>query len=212
MEIQEDLRQTLLHMLKLFPDSSWAEAHFGNWAWSQEKYATAEKHLRRALILKSNYPWASFRLGVVYLSQKKWESALLSFEEGLKNDAENEWAIQQVAHALEMLGKNEQAIERYEWLMKNSPANLLVINHLNRLYWNELLFEKGENTLLRGLEKFPTATGLIEKLVNYYESHGLFEKAAKILSSFVQLEPNNSAALAKIGFYEKKLNRPVKAI
>ena len=212
LKIQEDLRQTLLHMLKLFPDSSWAEAHFGNWAWSQEKYATAEKHLRRALILKSNYPWASFRLGVVYLSQKKWESALLSFEEGLKNDAENEWAIQQVAHALEMLGKNEQAIERYEWLMKNSPANLLVINHLNRLYWNEFLFEKGENTLLRGLEKFPTATGLIEKLVNYYESHGLFEKAAKILSSFLQLEPNNSAALAKIGFYEKKLNRPVKAI
>ena len=87
-----------------------------------------------------------------------------------------------MAHALEMLGKNEQAIERYEWLMKNSPANLLVINPLTRLYWNEFLFEKGENTLLRGLEKFPTATGLIEKLVNYYESHGLFEKAAKILS------------------------------
>jgi tetratricopeptide (TPR) repeat protein len=151
-------------------------------------------------------------LGVVYLSQEKWESALLSFEEGLKNDPENEWAIQQVGHALEMLGKNEQAIERYEWLMENTPANLLVINRLNRLYWNEFLFEKGENILLRGLEKFPTETRLIEKLVAYYESHRLFEKAANILTSFVQLEPDNSAALAKIGFYEKNLNRPEKAL
>ena len=64
--------------------------------------------------------------------------------------------------------------------MENAPANLLVINRLNRLYWNEFLFEKGENTLLRGLEKFPTETRLIEKLVAYYESHRLFEKAANI--------------------------------
>jgi len=211
-EIAEDLRQTLLHMLKLFPDNSWVQAHYGNWAWTQEKFVTAETHLRRALILNSNYPWANFRLGIVYLSQKKWESALLSFEDGLKNDPENEWAIQQVGHALEMLGKNEEAIERYEWLMENAPANLQVINRLNHLYWNEFLFEEGENTLLRGLEKFPNEIRLIEKLVAYYESHRLFEEAAKILSSFVELEPGNSAALAKIGFYEKNLNRPEKAL
>jgi tetratricopeptide (TPR) repeat protein len=105
LEITEDLRKTLLHMLKLFPDNSWVQAHYGNWFWTQDKFVTAETHLRRALTLNSNYPWASFRLGVVYLSQEKWESALLSFEEGLKNDPENEWAIQQVGHALEMLGK-----------------------------------------------------------------------------------------------------------
>jgi len=212
LEITEDLRKTLLHMLKLFPDNSWVQAHYGNWFWTQDKFVTAETHLRRALTLNSNYPWASFRLGVVYLSQEKWESALLSFEEGLKNDPENEWAIQQVGHALEMLGKNEQAIERYEWLMVNAPVNLLVINRLNRLYWTEFLFEKGENALLRGLEKFPTETRLIEKLVAYYESHRLFEKAANILRSFVQLEPDNAAALAKIGFYEKNLNHPEKAL
>ena len=211
-EITEDLRKTLLHMLKLFPNNSWVQAHYGNWAWTQDEFETAETHLRRAITLNSKYPWASFRLGVVYLSQEKWESALLSFEEGLKNDPENEWAIQQVGHALEMLGKNEQAIERYEWLMENTPANLLVINRLNRLYWNEFLFEKGENILLRGLEKFPTETRLIEKLVAYYESHRLFEKAANILTSFVLLEPDNSAALAKIGFYEKNLNHPEEAL
>mgnify|MGYP006118979977 FL=1 len=211
-EIADELRQTILHMLKLFPNNSWVQAHYGNWAWTQEKFVTAETHLRHALTLNSNYPWANFRLGVVYLSQKKWESALLSFEEGLKNDPENEWAIQQVGHTLEMLKKNEEAIERYEWLMENAPANLLVINRLNRLYWNEFLFEKGENTLLRGLEKFPTETRLIEKLVAYYESHRLFEKAAKVLSSFVLLEPDNSAALAKIGFYEKNLKHPEKAL
>ncbi|MBC8219256.1 MAG: tetratricopeptide repeat protein [Proteobacteria bacterium] len=212
LEITEDLRKTLLHMLKLFPDNSWVQAHYGNWFWTQDKFEIAEIHLRRALTLNSNYPWASFRLGVVYLSQEKWESALLSFEEGLIHDPENEWAIQQVGHALEMLGKNEQAIERYEWLMENAPANLLVINRLNRLYWTEFLFEKGENTLLRGLQKFPTETRLIEKLVAYYESHRLFEKAANILRSFVLLEPNNAAALAKIGFYEKNLNHPEKAL
>ena len=211
-KISEALRQTLLHMLKLFPENSWAQAHYGNWAWTQNQFVLAEKHLGRALELNSNYPWASFRLGVVFLSQEKWESALFSFEEGLKNDPKNEWALQQVGHVLEMLERNEEAIVRYEWLMKNFPVNLLVINRLNSLYWKEFLFEKGEDTLLRGLEEFPTETKLIEKLVSYYESHRLFEKAANVLSSFVQLEPNNSAALAKIGYYENNLKRPEKAL
>ena len=211
-EIANELRQTIKHMLKLFPDNSWVHAHYGNWAWTQEKFVTAEKHLRRSLTLKSNYPWANFRLGVVYFSQKKWKSALVSFEEGLENDPENAWVIQQVGYTLEMLKKNEEAIERYEWLMENAPANLSVITRLNQLYWNEFLFEKGENTLLRGLVKFPTETRLIEKLVSYYESHSLFEKAAKILSSFVLLEPGNYTALAKIGFYEKNLKNPEKAL
>ena len=211
-EIAEELQQTLLHMLKLFPENSWVHAHYGNWAWTQEKFVLAEKYLRRALKLNSTYPWASFRLGVGYLSLENWESAQLSFEEGLIYDPENEWAIQQIGHTLEMLEKNEEAIVRYEWLMESAPANLLVINRLNRLYWDEFLFDKGEDTLLRGLEKFPTETMLNEKLVAYYESHRLFEKASKVLSSFVKLEPDNSAALAKLGFYENNLKRQEKAL
>ena len=66
--------------------------------------------------------------------------------------------------------------------------------------------------MLLGLRNFPSETSLIEKLVNYYESHRLYEKGTKILSSFTKLEPHNSAALAKIGFFENKLNRPEKAL
>ena len=85
-EISESLHQTLQHMLKLFPDDIWVHAHMGNLAWTQEKFVLAETHLLRALESKSPYPWANFRLGMVYLSQKKWESALQAFEEGLKSD------------------------------------------------------------------------------------------------------------------------------
>ena len=52
-----------------------------------------------------------------------------------------------------MLGKNEEAITRYERLMEKGPDDLVVVNRLNQLYWNEFLFEKGEEVLLRGLEK-----------------------------------------------------------
>ena len=210
--IAGELEQTLSHMLKLFPNNSWVQAHYGNWAWTQEKFILAETYLQRALEIKSIYPWASFRLGVVYLSLEQWSSALSSFEEGLKADPENGWAIQQLGHTLVMLEKNEEAIERYEWLMKNAPPNLNVINRLNRLYWDEFLFEKGEQTLLRGLVKFPAETGLNEKLITYYDSHRLFAKALNVLTKFVELEPNNSAALAKIGFYENILKRPEKAL
>ena len=41
-----------------------------------------------------------------------------------------------------MLGKNEEAITRYERLMEKGPDNLVVVNRLNQLYWNEFLFEK----------------------------------------------------------------------
>jgi len=211
-EFGKSLQLTLLHMLKLFPDDGWINAHYGNWAWTQGKYSLAEKHLKRSLELYSPYPWANFRLGVVYLSQEKWEHAFRTFEEGLKHDPGNEWAIHQIAYVLEMQEKNEEAIIHYEWLMENAPANLTVVNRLNHLYWEEFLFEQGEDILLRGLEKFPKETKLIEKIVAYYDSRGLYEKAAKILLSFVQTEPGNTAALAKIGFYEKNLKRPENAL
>jgi len=211
-EISESLHQTLKHMLKLFPDDIWVHAHMGNLAWTQEKFVLAETHLLRALESKSPYPWANFRLGMVYLSQKKWKSGLKAFEKGLKSDPKNDWAIMQTGHALEMLGKNEEAITRYERLMKKGPDDLVVVNRLNQLYWNEFLFEKGEEVLLRGLEKFPAETELIEKLLAYYESHRLFEKAAKIILGFIEAKPDNSAALAKLGFYEKNLKHPEKAL
>lgn len=211
-EIAESLHKTLKHMLKLFPEDSWVHAHYGNWAWTQEKYALAEKHLLRSLELQSPYPWASFRLGVVFFSQEKWESARKSFEKGLKNDPENAWAIQQTGFILEKLGKNQEAISHYEWLMENAPANLFVVNSLNRVYWDEFLFKKGEDTLLRGLEKFPVQSELVDKLLDYYESNRQFEKGIKILKPFVEAEPNNTAALAKLGFYQKNMKRPEKAL
>ena len=48
-KLSEYLRETLLHMLKLFPKNSWAHAHYGNWAWTQNKYTLAEIHLKNAL-------------------------------------------------------------------------------------------------------------------------------------------------------------------
>ena len=86
--------------------------------------------------------------------------ALELFEDGLKHEPENVWAIQQTGFILEKLDNNEEAISRYEWLMKNAPANLFIVNRLNSVYLDEFLFEKGENTLLRGLEKFPGHTAV----------------------------------------------------
>ena len=211
-EISESLHKTLKHMLKLFPNDSWVHAHYGNWAWTKQNYELAEIHLQRSLELQAVYPWASFRLGVVYFSQEKWEKALEFFEDGLRHEPDNAWAIQQTGLILEKLGNNEEAISRYEWLMKNVKANLFIVNRLNRVYWDEFLFEKGEKTLLRGLQIFPSQAELVEKLLSYYESRGLFEKAADILESFVEKNPNNYVAKAKLGFYLKNMKRPEKAI
>ena len=69
-KVAKTLRQTLLHMLKLFPKNAWVNAHYGNWAWSQGDFSVAEKHFNYSLKLKPIYPWASFKLGIVYISQK----------------------------------------------------------------------------------------------------------------------------------------------
>jgi len=211
-QIAQSLQKTLLHMLELFPQNAWVHAHYGNWAWTQDNFPLAEKHLIHAKKLKQIYPWASFRLGVVYQTQKKWHLALSSFKEGLKYEPKNSWAIQQIGLTFEKLGKNSEAIEQYEWLMLNTSAKVIVINRLTSLYWDELLFKKGEDTLIRGLEKLPLEITLIERLVNYYESHSQFKKASNVLNSFLKVVPNNSTALAKIGFYEKKLNQFDKAL
>ena len=211
-KISGSLKETLLHMLKLFPQNYWAHAHYGNWAWSQEKYSLAEKHLKKALKLNPVYAWAHFRLADVYISQNSWRYALLSLREGLKYAPKNDWALQKIGFSLEMLGENEKAIKHYESLIYVPPMKINLINRLSSLYWSEFLFKKGEEILLIGLKHFPLENSLIEKLVYYYESIGLYEKARNILTSFIKLEPRNSAAFAKIGFFEKKLNRPKSAL
>ena len=211
-KISRTLKITLLHMLKLFPKNSWVHAHYGNWALSEGKFQLAEKYLKNALRYKPIYPWAYFRLAFVYISQNKWNSALLSIEKGLIHDPENEWAHQNIGISLEMLGKNKEAIQHYERLIKIDPKNIFLVNRLSNLYLNEFLFKKRENILLLGVKHFPLETNIIETLVNYYESHGLYENAVKILSAFTKLEPTNSAALAKKGFFENKLNKPKKAL
>ncbi len=211
-KISKYLRETLLHMLNLFPNNSWAHAHFGNWAWSQKKYPLAEKHLKKALSLKPIYPWANFRLAIVYISQNKWNLALSYLKEGLKNEPKNEWALHQIGFALEMLGKKKEAIHHYERLIEIEPINIFIVNRLSKLYWDEFLFKKREKILLLGLKHFPSETSIIEKLVNYYESHGLYSNALDILYKFTKLDPNNSTVLAKIGFFENKLNRNERAL
>ena len=205
--ISETLRKTLVHMVKLFPQNSWVHAHYGNWAWTQENYYLAEKHLKIALNLNPEYPWAYFRLAIIYLSQNKWQLALSSLKEGLKYEPGNEWALLKIGLTLELQEKNEDAIIHYEKLMDTFPVKLMVVDRLSKLYWKNFLFTKGEKILLTGIKHFPLETKLIEILVNYYESIGLYENAKNILYSFIKLEPNNSAALAKIGFFEKKQNK-----
>ena len=97
-------------MLKLFPDDSWVHAHYGNWAWTQERYGIAEKHLKKSLELQDIYPWASFRLGVVYFSQEKWEQALDFFEDGLKHDPENKALISKIEFIKNRLAKGQPTI------------------------------------------------------------------------------------------------------
>ena len=117
-------------MLKLFPKNAWVHAHYGNWAWTQNNFSLAEMHLKKALGLQIIYPWANFRLAVVYISQNKWEHALLSLKKGLKYEPKNEWALYKIGTALEMLGRNRDAIQHYESFIENNPIKSILFSDI----------------------------------------------------------------------------------
>ncbi len=200
-----ELRAAIRQLLWLGPEDSWVLAHAGFLAWHDGDFEEAETLLKQALAVQSPYPWASFRLGTVYMSRKQWRRALLSFQEGLEGQPESPWAFRQIGLAYEMLGDAAKAIEHYELVLDRDSKNLPLLIRLTNLYWDEFRFSDVERVLNKGLSEFPRNLELLNLLLKYHQSRGQFEPAVALLRSSAKIHPDNMMVLSRLGEFELQL-------
>ena len=88
-----------------------------------------------SLLVGEDVPVATYRsVGTAYRSEKLYEQALAVFAEGLKHYEDDYSLLYGKGLALEMLGRNEQAIAAYEQARLKTKNTRSIDAKLNRLY------------------------------------------------------------------------------
>ncbi len=203
-----ELKKVLRSMLHLFPENAWTHAHYGNLFFHLEQYSMAEQHLKDAIIYRHDYAWAFFRLGALHAEQQQWDQAVSAFEQGLRYESNNIWARKQLGTIYELKKKTEAAIEQYQWILDRGfkgRQDESVFQRLAQLYWSELRFKQAIDTLQEGRIYFPESLDILWKLARFYEIQHQRNFARNIYLKILQQAPQNSEALAHLGFLEQQL-------
>lgn len=88
-------------------------------------YPTAEDSFNQAKNLDGIKPETHYFLGVTLMKQEKYEEAMKSFELALLYNFKPETEVYgQLADVYSALGRNEEALEAYEYLLKRNPDSV----------------------------------------------------------------------------------------
>ena len=202
----KDLIQILLVMNERFPKDSWTLAHLGTVIWQNGNEDEGRRLLQSALALRSDYTWAQLRLAQLYLVSKRWEDASFWLQEGLRNNPDNRWALQQLAECYERLNRSKEAIQLMEsWMQKPERASLALHQTLGMLYMNELEFESFEKHQLKGLKRYPNNSELYLELATFYQGIQRPREAHKLLLRLLSKQPENQNLILQVVSLEQKM-------
>ena len=205
-DVLESLRQTLLVMQERFPEDAWTLAHLGTVLWQSGAQAEGRRLLQSSLALKPNYTWAQFRLGLLYLSSKRWEDASFWLQQGLQENPDNPWALHQLANCYEQQGRTVEAIALFDsWLKSPERQTLPLYQAQARLYLNELRFDDYEQLQLKALQRFPQSQEVIQELAAYYQGTRQPRKAHSLLLRLLPQEARNEELQLKLAQLEQAM-------
>ena len=129
-------------------DADYAPAYEGlsRVAFVQGNRDEAIRHIRTAKLKDINYVPTWIATGLLYTSVKRYKSAVVEFQEALRRDPENIWAVTTyfyLAQIYEQMGEDAQAYEAYMSVVKLDALHLEAIEALERVkktlspaYWN----------------------------------------------------------------------------
>ena len=129
-------------------DADYAPAYegFSRVAFAQGNRDEAIRHIRMAKIKDIQYVPTWIATGLLYTSVKRYKNAIVEFQEALRLDPDEIWAITtyfHLAQTYEQMGEAEQAYEAYMAVVKLDALHLEAKEALERVektlspaYWN----------------------------------------------------------------------------
>jgi len=113
----EDWRDPVLlakSIIRVSPHNTWGYSCLGSAYLGDERYADAEKALKKAIVLSPDYSSPKTALGFCYLKAEKYEEAIALLTESLKSDPRNLETLNLLGICYGSLKKYDEAIKRFE--------------------------------------------------------------------------------------------------
>jgi tetratricopeptide (TPR) repeat protein len=171
--------------------------------------AEAETNAQRAvdLLPSSSEDWS--QLGVILAKQKKYEDAAMAFRQAFQLNSQDVWALQNLAQALNDLGRRDEAIREYRHALAVNPRFGLAWLGLGQIYEKTGSNAEAEDdfhkALLNRIERAPELT----TLARFCVQHGWPEAAATNYDDAINLNPTDAMLdieagqnLAALGHHE----------
>jgi tetratricopeptide (TPR) repeat protein len=161
--------------------------------------AEATTNARRAvdLLPSSSEDWS--QLGVILAKQQKYEDAAAAFRHTFELNSQDVWALQNLAQALNDLGRRDEAIHEYQHALAVNPRFGLAWLGLGQIY--EKTGSKAEaeddfhKALLNRIDRAPELT----TLARFCVQHGWPEAAATNYDDAINLNPTDAMLYIEAG-------------
>jgi tetratricopeptide (TPR) repeat protein len=199
----------LAKAVALRPDDPRTHFYYGRALAQMDKGSEAEKQFQETLRLDANSTMAACDLGQLYLKEKRFEDARLSFSRAAQLDPKLAHAQLGLALAEEGLKAPAQAAEYFEHYLAAQPDDLETRFHLAKIY-----LEMGKNDLaLKNLERIagtkPDLPGLAAAMGDAYALQGKFRLSELSYRRALAADLNNAdlhRALGQSLLEEQKLS------
>lgn len=183
----------------------------GQKEWAAHNNSVAEKRLRRALDLYPSNTEAGFRLGLLFLSERNYKSALEAFEKTLSAASYYEEVYYHAA--LAALGNNDlkKAMRYLQDHLKLHPYHLEAYHLLATLLQTQSAHADEESLRLleRGLSLFPYETTLWRQVGEIYEKQGDAEQTKNTYLRGLTVDTLDKELLKRLNtLFPKKDEKP----
>lgn len=178
---------------------------------AQKAYAAAAAENQAFLTYQRDFSVGNVMMADYFLQGGDAESAVMHYERGLQKDNQMNYARLNLASALSLAGRNEEALA-----VLNEAATIDSKN--DQVQYNLALLQYELGNLVEAEKAFKTAVGLGSRNVNLYYNYGLFlqqqnnpKAAEKIFLQGYALAENSPKINYALAYYYLNASQPQKA-
>jgi serine/threonine protein kinase/Flp pilus assembly protein TadD len=151
--------------------------------WIQKADASAQQ----ALQLNSQLALSHAAVGQILVFKAEYDKALNKFEEGLKLEPTNFFALRGKVHALRLAQRYDEAIQLAQQGLKQFPQERLFADALGNIYVEQNNFTKAEEALRLSIKLQPDAVNAYAGLYVALERQNRSDEAMQILQQGLQI-------------------------
>jgi tetratricopeptide (TPR) repeat protein len=116
--------------------------------------------------------------------QKVIDESLASIKNDKPTTQDEINLMQNIASSYDGLGDYDQAIKKYESILKKDPKNYIALNNLTNLYEERGELEKAKKYVTELYRSFPADAGVLGDAIRVLVKNKEFDKAQSVLEDF----------------------------